>query len=223
MSLDEFQVGHTVNELYDVIQYVGQGGMGSVVKARRLRDGEIVAMKYCHLSEPSALQRFAREVRIMRDIEHAHVVPILDMSLEHDPPYFVMPFASETCATKIPDYASDDALAVDAFLQLCEGLQAIHNAGAVHRDVKPDNALILGGRVVVSDLGLAKLLDRDSTPLTATGAVVGTRDYIAPEQMMPGGSRDADVRTDIYQLGKTLYQMLTGLSPALVPNQAYFL
>lgn len=103
-----------------------------------------------------------------------------------------------------------------AFLELCEGVQAIHAAGMVHRDIKPDNALIIDGRVVVADLGLAKFIDRDTTILTQTQAVVGTEMYLAPEQRFSGGSRDADGRTDIYQLGKTLYQFLTNLEPAIM-------
>lgn len=216
MSRRNFEVGGTVSRRYEVLEHVGHGGMGSVVKAKRLRDEEIVAIKYCHLRDSTSRRRFVREVRIMEEIDHRHVVPILATSLTHDPPYFVMPFAESSCGHNLAAYAADNTEAVKAFLQLCEGVQAIHNAGAVHRDIKPDNALVLDGKVVLSDLGLAKLSERDTTILTRTRAIVGTEMYLAPEQRMPGGSRDADHRTDIYQLGKTLYELLTGLDPVLL-------
>lgn len=216
MSVDEFQPGEIVNGRYEVIDIVGQGGMGTVVKAQRQEDGEIVAIKYCHLSDDDSLSRFRREVRIMKDINHPNVISILKTGLKHDPPYFVMPFAESSCGAKLADYASNEDQALGAFLQLCEGVRAIHSADAVHRDIKPDNALILNGQVVLSDLGLAKFNNRDTTILTQTIAIVGTDMYLAPEQRIPGGSRDADKRTDIYQLGKTLYQFLTGLDPILM-------
>lgn len=82
------------------------------------------------------------------------------------------------------------------------GVQAIHNANGTHRDVKPANALRMDDRrVVLSDLGLVKLDPRDTTILTQTAAFIGTRAYCAPEQLLPGGSREADARTDVYQLG----------------------
>ncbi|QOJ04354.1 MAG: serine/threonine protein kinase [Planctomycetia bacterium] len=208
--------GTIINKRYEVLQIVGRGGMGTVVRARRVSDGETVAVKYCHLKDAASIRRFKREIRLMRELKHAHVVPILKLSTQHDPPYFVMPFAEFSCGRRCEEFAADENSAIDAFLELCEGVQAIHAAGMVHRDIKPDNALIVDGRVVVADLGLAKFVDRDTTILTQTQAVVGTELYLAPEQRFSGGSRDADGRTDIYQLGKTLYQFLTNLEPAIM-------
>ncbi|MFO0839583.1 MAG: serine/threonine-protein kinase [Phycisphaerae bacterium] len=210
------KAGTIINKRYEVLQIVGRGGMGTVVRARRVSDGETVAVKYCHLQDPASIRRFKREVRLMRELKHPHVVPILRLSTEHNPPYFVMPFAEISCGRKCEEFAADENAAIDAFLELCEGVQAIHAAGMVHRDIKPDNALIIDGRVTVADLGLAKFIDRDTTILTQTQAVVGTEMYLAPEQRFSGGSRDADGRTDIYQLGKTLYQFLTNLEPAIM-------
>ena len=148
MSIEQFQPGRIINNRYKVIKIVGVGGMGTVVKAKRLRDGKIVAVKYCHLASRVARRRFAREVRIMQEIDHPHVVPVLDTALKYDPPYFVMPFAEGSCASNLSEYATDEAKAVEAFLQLCAAVQAIHIAGAIHRDIKPDNALIIDGKVV---------------------------------------------------------------------------
>lgn len=92
-------------------------------------------------------------------------------------------------------------------------------AGECHRDIKPQNALIMAdGRIVVADFGLVKFLDRDTTLLTKTDMCVGTEMYMAPEQFLPGGSRDATSFTDIYQLGKTLYQLYTGQYPAVLSS-----
>jgi len=208
--------GTIVNKRYKVLARVGRGGMGTVLRCQRLSDGEIVALKYCHLKDPTALRRFTREVRSMKELAHPHVVPVLATGIKHDPPYFVMPFADGSCAEKLADYATDENLALDAFLELCKGVQAIHGAGLVHRDLKPDNALILEGVIAISDLGLAKPMHRVTTVLTETRMIVGTEMYLAPEQRLPGGSRDADHRTDVYQLGKTLYQFLTGEEPVLM-------
>lgn len=216
MRLADLKPGLIVNKRYRVLGIVGRGGMGTVVRATRLHDNTVVAIKFCHAEDDDGLRRFAREVRLMRQIEHRHVVPILGIGLKHTPPYFVMPFADGSCASQLATFVGDETVAINAFMQICEGVRAIHAAGGVHRDIKPDNALVFGDCIALADLGLAKLTDRDTTILTQTRAIVGTDMYLAPEQRFPGGSRDADQRTDIYQLGKTLYQLLTGLEPALV-------
>jgi eukaryotic-like serine/threonine-protein kinase len=214
--MSDLKPGYVINNRYRVVAIIGQGGMGTVVKAIMTETGKEVAVKLCHIADPAAVKRFAREIRLMRKIKHRHVVPILRVGIKHSPPYFVMPLAQGSCSSRVAAYTKDEASAIKDFLEICEGVQAIHGAGGVHRDIKPDNALILAGRVVLSDLGLAKLAARDTTILTQTRAIVGTDMYLAPEQRFVGGSRDADARTDIYQLGKTLYQMVTGLEPALI-------
>lgn len=215
MTLSKFQIGKVVNKKNQVLSKLGRGGMGAVVKVKRLNGGE-AALKYCHLTDDKSRRRFIREVRVMQKIEHENVVPIMATALKHDPPYFVMPLAEGSLRSRVGECAANHDLALDFFVQLCEGVQAIHGADAVHRDIKPDNALILNGRVVVSDLGLAKFNDRDTTILTQTNAVVGTMMYAAPEQSLPAGSRNADIRTDVFQLGKTLYELLTGDHPVLL-------
>ena len=145
------------------------------------------------------------------------MLAVLDASLDHDPPYFVMPLAAGTLEAELRGRSGDAAWAVGAFRQICLGVQALHEAGVVHRDLKPANVLRLDdGRYVVADLGTAKREPRDSTVLTRTCAILGTLSYLAPEQLLPGGSRQADARTDVFQLGKILYQMVTGRSPAVI-------
>lgn len=209
-------VGNVIAGKYKVLSLLGTGGMGAVFKVRDL-DGNELALKICTAHEDVAKKRFAREVRIMASIRHPNVVSVLDFDGDHDPPYFVMPLARNTLEQEVPSFATDENAAIQAFLEMCNGIQAIHNSAAVHRDIKPLNALRMqDGQIVVSDLGLARFDDRDTTTLTQTGAFLGTRLYCAPEQLLPDGSRDADARTDVYQLGKTLYHLLTGQLPALI-------
>jgi eukaryotic-like serine/threonine-protein kinase len=217
----QLKTGDVIDGKYKVAEFLGAGGMGAVVKATALAGGKIVALKYCFENSPDLLRRFAREVRIMQGITHRHVVQILDANLTHKPPYFTMPLAVGSLQDEIPSLMADEDAALDAFLQLCQGAQAIHNSLGVHRDIKPLNALrYADDTIVISDLGLAKYDPRDTTTLTQASVLLGTRAYCAPEQLMPAGSRDADGRTDIYQLGKTLYEILTGKSPALIDRSA---
>src|ERR1043165_563920 len=213
--------GDVIDDRFEVIDEIGHGGMGIVLRVRDRTSGSTVALKYCDENDDVFRRRFAREIRVMQMIQHDHVMPVLYANLEHEPPYFTMPIAISSLGSEIRAGMSEaDTLA--AFKQICLGVQGVHNSNCTHRDIKPDNALRLeNGNIVVTDMGLAKIDPRDSTTLTQTVAFVGTRVYCAPEQL--GGSRDADARTDIYQLGKTLYEMITGEPPALldmtkVPN-----
>ncbi len=157
----------------------------------------------------------------MERVRHKNVVPVVASNLKHDPAYFLMPLAERSLESEVPRLAGSEAEVLALFRQVCRGVQAIHDSGIVHRDLKPANILrFAGGRVAVSDLGAAKLEPRDTTVLTQTRVVVGTLAFLAPEQCLPGGSRGADIRTDVYQLGKVLYQLLTGRSPVLIEPDA---
>jgi eukaryotic-like serine/threonine-protein kinase len=199
---------------------IGRGGMGSVLKVERLSDRKPLALKYCHLAG-AELKRFEREVRIMQRVRHPHVVPIVYANLEHSPPYFLMPLAEGSLQGEMDQLKDNEERALEIFGQICAGIQALHASGIIHRDIKPANVLrFAGGRIAVSDFGLAKLDTRDSTILTQTNAFYGTFAYSAPEQHLPAGTREADVRTDVCQLGKMLYHMLTGKSPVLIEQDA---
>lgn len=215
----EFDPGDEIDNRYEVIGEIGRGGMGVVLHVTDTESGEEVALKYCPLADKQYKKRFAREVRIMESIDHEHVMPVLAQNVTNKPPYFVMPIAAASLESEITANPDLNA-ALDAFKCICLGVQAIHASGSTHRDLKPQNIMRLDDdRLVVSDMGLARLADRDTTTLTQTSAFLGTRAYCAPEQLIPGGSREADDRTDVYQLGKILYQLATGDQPALVdPN-----
>lgn len=210
-----FEHGDLVSGKYTVLEEVGKGGMGVVYKVTD-PDGHELALKVCEDSEPEAVRRFARETRIMASISHPHVMRVLDYDLEGDPPYFTMPLASGSLAEEI-SCERDFEAALEAFMEICAGVQAIHNAGVTHRDIKPDNAMrMMDGTLVVADLGLAKFDIRDTTVVTRSHVFLGTQAYCAPEQMMAGGSKEANAQTDVFQLGKTLYHLITGEVPALI-------
>ena len=211
-------VGEVIDGRYETIEQIGQGGMGTVLRVRDLTDDQHVALKYCHENGEIRVKRFARETRIAAGLDHKHVITVLYHNLNHEPPYFTMPIAQGSVAEEIKQGGLDEDQALDTFKQICLGVQAIHNTGSVHRDIKPDNALRMPDQtVVISDFGLVKLDPRDTTTLTRPLAFLGTRRYSAPEQLA-GESRDADFRTDVYQLGKVLYEMITGKSPAVMTD-----
>lgn len=212
-----YDVNTVVDGKYRVVREIGAGGMGVVLSVVPVAGGGEIALKYCGEPEDANRRRFSREVRAMSAITHPNVMPVLDSNIGADPPYYTMPLAANTVADMLPALATDEPKVLSLFAAALDGVHAIHAAGQTHRDLKPMNLLVLAdGRLVVSDLGLVKLDPRDTTVLTQTAAFVGTRAYCAPEQMILGGSRAADGRTDVYQLGKTLYEMLTGDSPALI-------
>ena len=200
---------------YEIIAEIGRGGMGTVYQA--ISGNDVVAIKICNSNDQDLIRRFKREVRAVQKIQHNNVMPIITENLENDPPYYIMPLADMSVYDMLDELSCDHNKAINIFLQICYGIQAAHLAGECHRDIKPQNALLLpDGRIVVSDFGLVKFMDRDSTMLTKTGMWVGTEMYMAPEQFLPGGSRDSNYLTDIYQLGKTLYQIYTGKYPAVM-------
>jgi serine/threonine protein kinase len=208
-----------VDGKYTIVRELGLGGMGAVALVTDAA-GQFLALKYCTADDSESIRRFAREVRIMSTISHPNVMPVLDSSVDHRPPYFVMPVARASLETQIRALAPDEAAALNVFRDICAGVQAIHRSNATHRDLKPSNILQLDdGTLVVSDLGLAKLNQRDSTILTQASVIMGTEVYCAPEQWMLGGSRDADARTDVYQLGKVLQQLLTGEMPVYLDRR----
>lgn len=203
---------------YEIIDEIGRGGMGVVYHAISDTQDE-VAIKVCGVGTEEGLRRFKREVRAISKIHHDNVMPIIFEDLENDPPYYVMPLAKESVNDILDELVKDHKRALEIFLQICYGIQAAHLVGECHRDIKPQNALIMQDRrIVVSDFGLVKFFERDSTLLTKTEMWIGTEMYMAPEQFLPGGSRDANIRTDIYQLGKTLYQLYTGQYPAILSS-----
>jgi hypothetical protein len=199
---------------------IGSGGFGVVSHATRVIDGTPFAVK--HLADDladdeEALERFRREVRIQRGLEHPHILPIVDANLAADPPWFVMPIASDTLYEDGVAGMDEDQTA-EVFRAVLDAVGFVHAMGYAHRDIKPENVLLThDGRPQLSDFGLGKNLLSDSTALTKTHAGIGSFPYVAPEQMID--MRSVDHRADIYALGKLLQFMLTGKIPVAPPEK----
>lgn len=215
------EIGTTIDDLYQIDDHIGSGGFGKVYEVTDISSGEKIALKVCTSDNSDDKRRFQREVKIMQSIDHRNVMTILNCNLETEPIYFTMPLARYSLDKEI-DFFVDDSknqykTSLKVFIEVCKGINAIHQSKAVHRDIKPQNILVVGNnKVVVSDLGLGKFEERDTTVITDSHAFLGTDGYIPPEYKDVGGTINADARGDIFQLGKTLYYMLTGKDPSYI-------
>lgn len=203
---------------YEMLDLLGRGGMGAVYRARQLSLGRLVAIKILpvELSLHAELAaRFHREAQALARLAHPHIVRVYDFGQTPDGHFFfVMEFVE---GSDLEALLRQGPIAVPRVLemmrQVCEALEAAHTEGLVHRDVKPSNILIdARGCVKISDFGLTRFAgDGDSDSFkTLAGAVLGTPEYMAPEQARDGA---VDHRADIYSLGVILYEMLTGCLP----------
>ena len=208
----------------EIVELVGQGGMGAVYKARQPALDRFVALKILPPEvgdDPAFAERFKREARALAMLSHSGIVTVYEFGEADGLYYFVMEYVDGTTLRQtITQGGLTPAEALAIVPQICDALQCAHDEGVVHRDIKPENVLIdKRGRVKITDFGLAKLLgsDTDDTaigkPFTLTGTrqVMGTAHYMAPEQMQ--GSSSVDHRADIYSLGVVFYEMLTGELP----------
>ncbi|MFO0844998.1 MAG: serine/threonine-protein kinase [Gemmataceae bacterium] len=201
---------------YELLEKLGEGGMGAVHKARKLGSRELVAVKLLSPDKTSnaiVLKRFEQEFRAALRLDHPHVVRVLDFGASEKFHYLVMELVEGTSlgARIAKKGRLKEAEAVEIILQVATGLQQIHEADLVHRDVKPDNIMLAAGGVAkLSDLGLVKVLD-DGVDLTRPNTGLGTPNFMAPEQF--SDARHADARCDLYSLAATLYHAVTGEVP----------
>lgn len=212
-----------------ILEVIGQGGMGTVYKARQTKLDRLVALKIIlpeAAADPAFAERFHREARTLARLSHPHIVAVHDFGeVQAQLPgrvgqqplfYLLMEYVDGTNLRQLLDgQPLPPAQALAIIPQICDALQFAHDEGVVHRDIKPENILIdRRGRVRIADFGLAKLVAGESEVWTLTGThqVMGTLRYMAPEQME--GSRAVDHRADIYSLGVVFYEMLTGQIPA---------
>ena len=209
-------VGRTFDG-YRVEEVVGRGGMGTVYKAAQLSLGRSVAIKVLPsdlATQEQFLERFHREADALSRLSHPNVVTVFDRGDVDGQPYLVMEYVEGTSLRDIVRHGplpADEALRIVS--SVLAALEHAHSNGIVHRDIKPENVLLApGGVVKVADFGLSRLLDpEDKARLTRTQLVLGTYEYMAPEQRER--SKEADPRSDLYATGVVLYEMLTGELP----------
>jgi WD40 repeat protein len=195
---------------YTILEELGRGGMGAVYTARHSEIGVIRAIKVmAHPRDARARTRFEREARNLASISHPNVVKIHDAGVEPSGAYFVMDLIEgQPLMTRMTGEPLPWRDVAKIMLGVCRGVGALHSAGLVHRDLKPDNVMLTpDGRAIVIDLGLALAPDRDDR-LTRTGGFVGTVCYMPPESFQSGTTPDP--RTDVYALGALLFEALTG-------------
>ncbi len=201
----------------------GRGGMGVVYRARQLRPERVVALKVIapeFARDPMFRARFERESQIAAQIEHPNVIPVYAVDEDAEVLYIAMRFVEGTDMRAVlrQEGRIEPRRAAHLADQVAQALDAAHARGLVHRDVKPSNVLIATGgareHAYLTDFGLARHVE-DQQSLTASGGLVGTIDYVAPEQVR--GDR-VDARTDVYSLGCMLFEALTGTVPFPLPN-----
>jgi tetratricopeptide (TPR) repeat protein len=197
---------------YDVVRPLGRGAMGAVYEVRGPA-GERLALKLLAVSGAEAIERFRREARVLEFVgRHANVVKLRDVGEHQGRPFLVMDLLEGgTLEDRLKKGPLPVREAAALLVGIARGLHFAHEAGVVHRDVKPSNVLLdARGQAFITDFGIAK--DREARSLTETGAMIGTLAYMSPEQASPG-DRPIDRRADVYALGAILYEVLTGERP----------
>ena len=209
---------------YHLVEKLGAGGMGEVYKARDTRLNRFVAMKVLPAgmsADPERRRRFVQEAQAASALNHPNIITIYDIVSDGDTQFMVMEYvAGKTLLELIPRGGLPVPQVVQYAAQMAEALGVAHAAGIIHRDLKPANVMVAGsGLVKLLDFGLAKLLDRtpiDDTaktatrieaPLTVEGSMMGTVNYMSPEQ---AEGKKLDARSDIFSFGAVLYEMVTG-------------
>jgi serine/threonine-protein kinase len=203
---------------YRVLEPLGRGGMARVYRAYHPQLDRYVAIKVLRpdlVDEAEFMARFRREAQAVAALRHANIVQVFDFDVENDVTYMVMELLEgDTLKTRMSDYrARDEQMplgeTVRIVLDVLDGLDYAHSEGMIHRDIKPANIMLTRrGEAVVTDFGIARIIG--GTRHTADGALMGTLNYIAPEQGLQGQS---DARSDLYSLGIVLYEMLTRRTP----------
>jgi eukaryotic-like serine/threonine-protein kinase len=210
---------------YEIVSPLGAGGMGEVYRARDTRLDRTAAIKIlpAHLSDsPEAKQRFDREARAISSLNHPNICTLYDVGQQNGTDYLVMEFLEgETLAARLAEGSLPPQQVMKYGIEICEGLERAHRIGVTHRDLKPGNIMLTKTGAKLMDFGLAKAVSPSnssspglaqtladpSRPLTAQGMVVGTFQYMAPEQVEGKGT---DARSDVFALGAVLYEMITG-------------
>jgi serine/threonine protein kinase len=208
-------VGERVADRYEIEELVGTGGMSSVYRAHDELLDRHVALKILHQhynDDEEYVERFRREARSVAKLAHPNIVTVIDRGEENGRQFIVFEYIAGENLKQLVDRAGRLPIrrAVELGLEIARALAFAHDQGLIHRDVKPQNVLLNGdGEAKVTDFGIARSLDVEHG-MTQTGTVLGTSNYIAPEQ---ASGRPVDAHTDVYSLGVVMYELLTGEVP----------
>jgi hypothetical protein len=207
------RAGDVFANRYEILGLAGRGGFSYVFKAKDRETGETVALKFLASRDAgqNLVERMRRELRLARDLRHPNIVRVFELHEVQDFYCLAMEFVEGSTLKNliVSSHPVPVQQAQDLLLQLASAIAAVHAAGVVHRDLKPQNVVVTGpGEIKVLDFGLAKT--PESTGLTVTGTILGTPDYMAPEQVE---GRRADSRSDVYALGVIAYELFVGRPP----------
>ena len=208
------KIGQIIKERYEILEVLGEGGMAFVYKAMDTQLERFVAIKTLkpnYVNQETFVERFRREAKTAANLNHPNIVQIFDWGIEEEP-FFVMEYIEGNTLTSIVaknrTISLSDVLFIGA--QVASGLQAAHQKGLVHRDIKPGNIMITPDRKVkVTDFGIVSLQNEESD-ITKTGSILGTASYISPEQAQ---GRPVSIESDLYSLGTVLYELIAGKPP----------
>ena len=208
------QTGVLLAQRYQIVQLLGEGGMGAVYKATDRELNRTVALKVIRpdlARNPAIVERFKQELRLSHQVTHKNVIRIYDLGESDGVKFITMEFiAGQDLRALIQEKKKlSPHEAVEIIQQICRGLEAAHSVGVIHRDLKPQNVIRDdSGRVLVMDFGLARTIE--SPGMTQSGALIGTMEYMSPEQAL---GKELDERSDIFAMGLIFYELLTGEMP----------
>lgn len=211
----ELEIGQLLDQRFEILECLGRGGSSTVYRVLDRELGQEVALKRLHSAQASqnSLDRLRREARIARQLSSPHLVRVFDVEFASEAPYLLLELVSgESLAQQISNGPLTVDRAVEIASQIALALAELHGAGILHRDVKPANILLTedGRMAKLADFGLALPTSQEVTRLTATGALLGTMEYLAPEQAL---GQEATERSDLYALGLVIFEMLTQQLP----------
>jgi eukaryotic-like serine/threonine-protein kinase len=214
VAISALQTGDVLGGRYEILQLLGEGGMGAVYKAMDRELDRPVALKLIRpelAANPSILARFKQELLLAHQVTHRNVIRIYDLGDADGVKFISMEFVEgqdlRALIQEKKKFSPEDA--VEVTQQICRALEATHSVGVIHRDLKPQNIMRdQTGRILLMDFGLARTVAGDG--MTQTGALVGTMEYMSPEQAL---AKDLDQRSDLFTLGLILYELLTGVMP----------
>jgi serine/threonine protein kinase/tetratricopeptide (TPR) repeat protein len=208
------QTGTLLGQRYQIVQLLGEGGMGAVYKATDRELNRTVALKVIRpdlARNPAIVERFKQELRLSHQVTHKNVIRIYDLGEGEGVKFITMEFieGQDLRSLILEKKKFTPQEAVDIAQQICRALEAAHSVGVIHRDLKPQNVIRdNNGRILVMDFGLARTIE--SKGMTQTGALVGTMEYMSPEQAL---GKELDQRSDIFALGLIFYELLSGRMP----------